>query len=103
MLCILALHYSYALVMQMLLSAGPTHIHYITEHETLFFFTSRYSCPNRNRALALCSAHTKKYAHAFSQRGVGGHNEILRTYVEIYVGCTKDDVTQSIEKGDLKS
>ena len=68
-----------------------------------FFFTSRYLCPNRNRALALCSAHTQKYAHAFSQRGVGGHNEILRTYVEIYVGCTKDDVTQSIEKGDLKS
>jgi hypothetical protein len=47
---------------------------------------------------------TQKNTHTlFSQKGEGDHIEILRTYVQIYVGCTKDDVTQSIEKGDLKS
>ncbi len=84
-----------------IINGGHSALHYGTRDA--FFFTSRYSCPNRNRALALCSAQTKNYAHAFSQRGVGGHTEILRTYVEIYVGCNKDDVMQSIEKGDLKS
>ncbi len=38
-------------------------------------------------------AHKKIRTRFFSQRGGGGHTEILRTYVQIYVGCTKDDVT----------
>ncbi len=76
---------------------------HITEHETLFFSLA-ITLARIGTERWLCVRRTQKNMHTlFSQRGGGGHTEILRTYVQIYVGCTKDDVTQSIEKGDLKS